>query len=465
MAGARSGGGGAPEASEMSWLAFVVVLAIVVLAVWFGARGVVVYPLLVWAKVNYFILDNIGFLDDQGRLWRGFAEQLWEALRAGRVRVADVSWGTHLYPLHRDVSQRSSWLWLAVCAVVTVGILFRSRGGGFRRVFSLTGQRKTSVVRFLGVPLRSKIAQGIAKTLAWVTFTRSLVLSERKEWQPAGPSFLSYQSQQWRTTAVAEQFRAQADNIPAPPLTPAEWVLRYVRTPDRPLRMSREEFVQACAQAMRAQLGPVWRGVRVAPAHVQALAALAYINRYKGEVASRRMADRLTNLYLSQTDKAKRDAVFRQAAHSVLSDTQAVARIEKWASIHAYVNTAMLGIYGRCGPFQEWGGGQAGVLPTSMFLWLKAIDRPLWYALNNVGRRAFHIEGAGAVCHFFHERLAQQALEEPQFEEAITGGGGDSQGRLHGILGYLHDNGMLPDKGDGGVDFSVIERVIKNNED
>jgi intracellular multiplication protein IcmP len=78
-----------------------------------------------------------------------------------------------------------------------------------------------------------------------------------------------------------------------------------------------------------------------------------------------------------------------------------------------------MGIYGWGGPMKTW-GGKGGVLPTASFRWLKTIDRNLFYCLNNVGRRKFHIEGAGAVNHFFAERILQAPITNPRFNEVIN---------------------------------------------
>jgi hypothetical protein len=159
----------------------------------------------------------------------------------------------------------------------------------------------------------------------------------------------------------------------------------------------RETFVALCRDALREQLGAPWRGLASALPHVQALAALAFANRFRGERAAQSLAERLAEAHARTTSgEARRRAFSSLAAAALLSERDAVRRVDGWAARHAWTNTAMIAVVGRCGPFAEWGGGRAGVLPSASFLWLKAEDRHLWYALNNIGRRAFHIEGAAA---------------------------------------------------------------------
>lgn len=61
---------------------------------------------------------------------------------------------------------------------------------------------------------------------------------------------------------------------------------------------------------------------------------------------------------------------------------------------------------------------QFGVFPTAEFTWLKHVDRTLWYALNNLGRRTFHVEGLGPITHYRAEKLADSPIPEPDVTEA-----------------------------------------------
>jgi hypothetical protein len=462
VSGSR-GGGGVPESTEAKWLAFLVLLVVIGLAIWFAARWMVVVPILAWAILNYSALDLVGLLDASGRRWGDYAHQAFLGLLDGSFRSNDFEWSTHLQPLHLDVSARVLPFWIGIFGVMTVIILFRSRGGGFIRSFSLTGLAKRPVFRLFGVPIRNALVRGIAKLFASVLFIRNLITSERKEWERTSPSFLGYQSIAWKTSMVSMRFRPDARNIPEPSKTPAEWVLENVKVPDGVDRIPLDEFIAACRRAMESQLGQPWRNWSKAPAHVQALFGLMYVNRYKGDAESRKVAESLTKAFVSSSGR-KRDKALLEVVRPMLADAKFSSRVKKWTSRHAWTNTAVIAVYGRCGPFQDWGGGDAGVLPTSSFLWLKEIDRPLWYALNNVGRRAFHVEGAGAICHFFHERMADQPLETPMFDEAIMGATSDGRNeRVHGILGYLIDNQMMPDR--TIVDLTLIRSIIRREEE
>lgn len=63
---------------------------------------------------------------------------------------------------------------------------------------------------------------------------------------------------------------------------------------------------------------------------------------------------------------------------------------------------------------------QKGVLATSQFLWLRPLDRPLWYALNQCGGRAAWAEGFAAWAHYKAEEKAGRTLAEPRMDAAVA---------------------------------------------
>ena len=86
---------------------------------------------------------------------------------------------------------------------------------------------------------------------------------------------------------------------------------------------------------------------------------------------------------------------------------------QRIAAEHAYRTTAILGVL-------KWARTMGGVLASAQFLWLRATDRGLWYPLNNLGRRSFHVEGSGAMAHFMAEQNAKKPLPIPRVDTAIT---------------------------------------------
>jgi hypothetical protein len=61
-----------------------------------------------------------------------------------------------------------------------------------------------------------------------------------------------------------------------------------------------------------------------------------------------------------------------------------------------------------------------GVLASSQFLWLRPLDRPLWYALSQCGGRTAWAEGFAAWAQYAAEEKAGKALSEPHLTQAVT---------------------------------------------
>ena len=60
-------------------------------------------------------------------------------------------------------------------------------------------------------------------------------------------------------------------------------------------------------------------------------------------------------------------------------------------------------------------------MAPAQFLWLRGADRNLWYPLNNLGRKSYHAEAAGAMVHYTNELIAGQKIPTPRFDEIIKG--------------------------------------------
>ena len=61
-----------------------------------------------------------------------------------------------------------------------------------------------------------------------------------------------------------------------------------------------------------------------------------------------------------------------------------------------------------------------GVLASSEFLWLKPVDRQLWFMLNSVGRQTAVGEIAGGIAHWLAEKKVGRALRTPMIKEAVN---------------------------------------------
>ena len=199
----------------------------------------------------------------------------------------------------------------------------------------------------------------------------------------------------------------------APALTPRDWALaRGVSV----LAGTVDEV--ACARALADQVGPRWSGLRGAPLHARSLAVLFGVHGVKArtgreesdaEGLRRKVAIAHANLK-GEALRAELDLLLAPW----LLDEHFVSTVDRVASKHAFVATALLKLL-------TWARIEGGILAAAEFLWLKEADRTLYYALNNLGRSAHHVEGLGAYAHYAVECFAAEPVAAPAVEAGVRG--------------------------------------------
>lgn len=160
------------------------------------------------------------------------------------------------------------------------------------------------------------------------------------------------------------------------------------------------------ARALAMQLGPLWKGVRSQPIHIKALLAIFIARAEKDRVVSKHLISQIAASAVSgQLD-------FTGAEELLLKYEN--ANILKWVEKrHAYVYTVMATLLEI--------GRSDGILATAEFLWLKPLDRRLWYVLNSIGRQTAVVEAAGPFAHWLAEKKLGRALKTPTVKEAVNG--------------------------------------------
>ncbi len=199
------------------------------------------------------------------------------------------------------------------------------------------------------------------------------------------------------------------DKLPifAEALSPEEWItwnrIPLVNgIPDR--ETARRAFIR--------QLGPRWNGIFSTPVYMQALLAAFAL---KGAQKREQSDDFLGKLALCWSPESgfRPTAELLAEIRSILKDPKIGGRLAQVMDRYAWRTTAVLGAL-------KWARDNGGVLAPAQFLWLRAEDRALWYPLNNLGRRAFHSEGAGAMAHFMAEEAAKKPLPIPRVDTCIV---------------------------------------------
>lgn len=158
------------------------------------------------------------------------------------------------------------------------------------------------------------------------------------------------------------------------------------------------------------QLGPLFLNYRTMKPYTQALFALFASRINKDFKAGDAM---LIQLARSASDGKIDYTGVKELAQKYM-DSKKVKAI---MAAHAYERTMMMSM------LEAARGGPRGkdYLPPNWFLWLKSMDRPLWYALSDVGRETPHAESAGVFGHWLAELTLKRRLEMPFVKNAIEG--------------------------------------------
>ncbi len=212
------------------------------------------------------------------------------------------------------------------------------------------------------------------------------------------------------------------DKLPlfAEALSPEEWV-SWHRIPVANGIPDRE----ASRRAFILQLGPRWHGPENEPPHIRALFAAYALKGAQKREESDALLGELSKCWTPEHNfvlSAKMEAEVKR----ILRDPDSGGAAANIAAQYAYRTTALMGVL-------RWARMNGGVLAPAQFLWVRATDRNLWYPLNNLGRRSYHIEGAGAIAHYAAEQAAQKPLPIPRIDTAwVT------------LKEYLSSNKSLP---------------------
>lgn len=191
-------------------------------------------------------------------------------------------------------------------------------------------------------------------------------------------------------------------------LSPEEWIA-YNRINYQNNKLDRSRAYKAFAR----QLGRRWRGPEHLPLYAQGLyVAFALKSRRKRE-ASEEMLNQLALSWTAQKG-FRPNAYVKKTIRKVLKDKSMCAAVAEATKGHAFVTTALLAALAKA-------RAEGGVLAPASFLWLRGVDRNLWYPLNNLGRKAFHPEASGAMIHYTYELVAGQKIPTPKVEDAILG--------------------------------------------
>lgn len=180
-------------------------------------------------------------------------------------------------------------------------------------------------------------------------------------------------------------------------------------------------------RALLVQLGPKFEGIDALPDHLYCLLASFALRGTRKRKECDALLGEIATCWSHDGGFVPSASVKAQAA-KILTNPKVLEPLSAVLERHAYVATAMLAAL-------QWARSQGGVLPPASFVWLRGEDRTMWYPFNNLGRRAFHVEAAGAMAHYQAELQAGRALSLPRVDSAVVS-----------IVQYLSDTrARIPD--------------------
>lgn len=154
------------------------------------------------------------------------------------------------------------------------------------------------------------------------------------------------------------------------------------------------------------QLGPFWNGLLNQPIYVQALAVIFVAKLQRDPKTARTLIRQIA-------ESAKKGGHLNMTGVKELAEKFARSKPILWLETrYAYRTTLMAALLDL--------SRSEGVLATAEFLWLKPVDRRLWYVLNSVGRQTAVPEAAGAFSHWKTEMKVGRPLRTPVVTSAAN---------------------------------------------
>lgn len=173
-------------------------------------------------------------------------------------------------------------------------------------------------------------------------------------------------------------------------LSPLEFARKYSLLDGQALNRDRAEKLFA------SQLGPLWEGPAKLRSSTRALFACFCAQACSDNAAA---ISGLKTLALTMPT-GKPDYSFTKG---LLDKYYEDPRVQEIVKRHSYVSTVI------SATLME--ARQYGVLPPNFFLWLRPLNRPLWYTLNGVGRSTPFSEASGVHAHRLAEQVAGYGIE------------------------------------------------------
>lgn len=154
------------------------------------------------------------------------------------------------------------------------------------------------------------------------------------------------------------------------------------------------------------QLGPLWDNIESLPIYAQAL-LLCFVVQADND--QKKCISYLEKLAISMANKKPDYSFVPELKEKYLKTPLYRELVSKNAYSYNVINSVLKK------------AREKGILPTSYFIWLKPLDRVLWFSLNCVGRKTPYCEVAGIFAQGLTEEVCGRKIMFPNVEQAVSG--------------------------------------------
>ena len=363
------------------WCAFLILVFVLLPTLYIAHADSVNRPLLALAKAQIQVFTP--FFDEAQTAWTRIAE----------ADPASLSWETMWKVLHYT----GSWiLWPFALLLVLFGVaaIFMSRVGSLVRRFNMESLLKNNAESF--PCLRPIVGRG-----------KYLLSPESRD------------SGLWKVARTPVQFALENGLLldeQGKAFTPEQALKNGLPSTELPAWGHARLDEKKALAVLTEQLGKPFEGYEgLSPCRrALAVAFLAYADGDKKGCVS--ILDTVSRSYSEADGKAD---------CPVLTDTAFEDRLKKaWEGHKDVLSEKSMATHAACElPWFMallYRARQKGVLAGSQFLWLRPMDRPLWYALNQCGGRAAWAEALAPWAHYMAEEKEGKALTEPHVAPAVA---------------------------------------------
>ncbi len=332
---------------------------------------------------------------------------------AGRVSPGQLHWDEMV----QAASIAGRWMrWINTAVLVPLAAIvwhFADRGRLFRRTFNARDLLARNIHLF------PCIAPALRRNLL-------------KEPMHEGP---------WAVATSPTRFIADNDLLldPRGQPVPREWLITPDGLPNEesPLQ-PRGGVAQAAGhrldrdrarQLLAGQLGERFPGLKALTPHRKALAAALLAFAHAKRTQAQRFLDQLSTTFREAQQPGEQFVLDTTGTDELLTKYPITEAIERRLRLHdAYTVTWMVALL-------QCARERGGQLPSCEFLWLRPVDRTLWYALNQTGGRTPWTDASGIWAHYEAEEMLGNSLDVPEVEAALAA-----------LQRSLVTNGWLPEK-------------------